>query len=127
MKRFFFIIPYAILFGLSLQAFNFKLDHPIAEDISRLMPVKMKAIKAEDSEGAIKKVIKEACKNGDSISIAGMQHSQGGQTLYPNGILLDMKHYDKILDLDVKKNTSRFKAEQPGLIYRNISTHMDLH
>ncbi|MFB7639292.1 FAD-dependent oxidoreductase [Peribacillus butanolivorans] len=102
MKRFFFIL-YAILFGLSLQAFNFKLDHPIAEDFSRLMPVKMKAIKAEDSEEAIKKVVLEAGKNDDHISIAGMQHSQGGQTLYPNGILLDMTQYDKILDLDVKE------------------------
>ncbi|MFF2857478.1 FAD-dependent oxidoreductase, partial [Peribacillus sp. NPDC058002] len=103
MKQFFFIILYALLFGLSLQAFNFKLHHPIAEDISRLMPVKMKAIKAEDSEKAIKMVVLDAEKNDDPISIAGMQHSQGGQTLYPNGILLDMKHYDKILDLDVKE------------------------
>lgn len=103
MKRFFFIILYAILFGFSLQAFHFKLDHPIVEDISRLMPVKMKAINAEDSEEAIKKVVLEAAKNDDTISIAGMQHSQGGQTLYPKGILLDMKQYDKILDLDVKE------------------------
>lgn len=103
MKRFFFIILYAILFSFSLQAFHFKLDHPIVEDISRLMPVKMKAIKAEDSEEAIKKVVLEAAKNDDTISIAGMQHSQGGQTLYPKGILLDMKQYDKILDLDVKE------------------------
>ncbi|MGE7650008.1 FAD-binding oxidoreductase [Peribacillus frigoritolerans] len=103
MKRFLFITLYALLFGLSLQAFNFKLDHPIAKDISRLMPVKMKGIKAEDSEEEIKKVVLDAEKNDDSISIAGMQHSQGGQTLYPNGILLDMKNYDKILDLDVKE------------------------
>ncbi|MGE7762993.1 FAD-binding protein [Peribacillus sp. NPDC097895] len=102
MKRFFFVILYAILFGLSLQAFHFKLDHPIAEDISRLMPVKMKAIQAEDNEEAIKRIILEANENDDPISIGGMQHSQGGQTLYPNGILLDMKRYDKVLDLDVK-------------------------
>lgn len=103
MKRFLFITLYALLFGLSLQAFNLKFDHPIAKDISRLMPVKMKVIKAEDSEEEIKKVVLDAEKNDDPISIAGMQHSQGGQTLYPNGILLDMKNYDKILDLDVKE------------------------
>ncbi|CAH0246215.1 Decaprenylphosphoryl-beta-D-ribose oxidase [Peribacillus frigoritolerans] len=103
MKRFLFITLYALLFGLSLQAFNFKLDHPIAKDISGLMPVKMKVIKAEDSEEEIKKVVLDAEKNDDPISIAGMQHSQGGQTLYPNGILLDMKNYDKILDLDEKE------------------------
>ncbi|MBT2648450.1 FAD-binding oxidoreductase [Bacillus sp. ISL-34] len=110
MKRFLFIILYALLFGLSLQAFNFKLDQPIAEDISRLMPVKMKAIKAEDSEEAIKKVVLDAEKNDDPISIAGMQHSQGGQTLYPNGILLDMKHYDKIIDLDVKEKRIKVQS-----------------
>lgn len=62
MKQFLFITLYALLFGLSLQAFNFKLDHPIAKDISRLMPVKMKGIKAEDSEEEIKKVVLDAEK-----------------------------------------------------------------
>ncbi|WP_285767128.1 FAD-binding oxidoreductase [Peribacillus sp. SI8-4] len=103
MKRYIFAILYSIIFGLSLHAFHFKLNHPIAEDISRLMPVKMKAIKAEDDEGALKKIVLEAKENDDPISIAGMQHSQGGQTLYPNGILLDMKNHNEILDLDVSE------------------------
>ena len=32
-----------------------------------------------------------------------MSHSQGGQTLYPNAIMIDMKQYNKIINLD-KKN-----------------------
>jgi decaprenylphospho-beta-D-ribofuranose 2-oxidase len=103
MKRYFIVILYAIVFGLSLQIFNFQIAGPIAEDRSRLLPVKMKAVRAEDSEDEIKKIVLEAKKNDDSISIAGMQHSQGGQTLYPNGILLDMKPYNKILVLDKEK------------------------
>lgn len=30
-----------------------------------------------------------------------MQHSQGGHTLYPNAIMIDMKSYNRILDFDV--------------------------
>ena len=36
----------------------------------------------------------------EKISIAGMQHSQGGQTYYPHGTMLDMKGYNKILEFD---------------------------
>ncbi|MGE7767351.1 FAD-binding protein [Peribacillus sp. NPDC096540] len=122
MKRYFFFILYAIVFGFSLLIFNYQLDNPIAEDRSRLMPVKMKAVRAEDSEDAIKKIVLEAIKNDDSISIAGMQHSQGGQTLYPNGILLDMKHYNKILDLNKKE---QLITVQSGATWADIQEYIN--
>ncbi|MFJ7754778.1 FAD-dependent oxidoreductase [Peribacillus muralis] len=122
MKRFIFAILYSILFGLSLHAFHFKLDHPIAEDISRLMPVKMKAIKAEDDERSLKKIVLKAKKDDDPISIAGMQHSQGGQTLYPNGILIDMKDYDEVLDLNV---TEKRMTVQSGATWSDVQEYIN--
>ncbi|MFD6440769.1 FAD-binding protein [Peribacillus sp. NPDC060186] len=122
MKRFFFFILYAIVFGFSLQIFHYQLDNPIAEDRSRLMPVKMKAVRAEDSEDAFEKIVLEAIKNDDSISIAGMQHSQGGQTLYPNGILLDMKQYNKILEL---KKEEKLITVQSGATWADIQEYIN--
>lgn len=45
----------------------------------------------------IAQLIKQASLPGKKISIAGAQHSMGGHTIYPNGIVLDMKsfHYMK--------------------------------
>ncbi|WP_439651522.1 FAD-binding oxidoreductase [Planococcus shixiaomingii] len=98
--RYFNVIIYLILFGCSLQVYISLIKEPHLEDSSRLMTVKMKTVKADETEEQLKDVVLDAAKEGDSISIAGMQHSQGGQTLYPNGILLDMKPYNKILDFD---------------------------
>lgn len=45
--------------------------------------------------GQISQLIKLGKERGKKISIAGAQHSMGGHTIYPDGIVLDMKgfHY----------------------------------
>src|SRR5699024_6636037 len=84
--------------------------------------VKMKAIKSSDDEDELRKIIREAKKNADPISISGMQHSQGGQTLYPNGILLDMKSYNKILKLDKEK---KLITVQSGVTWADIQSYIN--
>lgn len=39
-------------------------------------------------------LIKTASASGKKISIAGAQHSMGGHTIYPGGMLIDMKSFD---------------------------------
>ncbi|MDS8934984.1 FAD-binding protein, partial [Streptococcus pneumoniae] len=94
---------------------------PIAEDQSRLLPVKMKAIKATDSTAEIQQVVLDANSEGDSIAIAGMQHSQGGHTVYPDGILLDMKPYNKILRFDAQEKTITI---QSGATWSDIQDYI---
>ncbi|MFJ5623670.1 FAD-binding protein [Peribacillus loiseleuriae] len=101
--RYFSILIYSVIFICSLSYFQFQLTNPIIEDKGRLLPVKMKAVKSSADEKKLRQIVLDANINHDPISIAGMQHSQGGQTLYPNGILLDMKPYNKILKLDENK------------------------
>ena len=55
-----------------------QLASPVVEDRGRLLPVKMKSIKSSDSEDEIKNIVRKANRHGDKISIASMQHSQGG-------------------------------------------------
>jgi FAD/FMN-containing dehydrogenase len=73
------------------------------EDAGKLLPVKMKIVHDVHSTSDLQQWVKKANETGETIAIAGMQHSQGGHTLYPNGTLFDMKGYNKILDFSPKK------------------------
>ncbi|TQR12784.1 FAD-binding oxidoreductase [Psychrobacillus soli] len=122
--RYFAAFLYALIFISSFQLFQILLANPTMEDHGRLLPVKMKAIKTSDHEDELQKIILDANKNDDPISISGMQHSQGGQTLYPNGILLDMKNYDKILELDREK---KLITVQSGATWADIQSYINPH
>ncbi|UKB82667.1 FAD-binding oxidoreductase [Chryseobacterium sp. MEBOG06] len=54
-------------------------------------------------ENQIRQILKYAKEKNLKISIAGAQHSMGGHTIYPNGILLNMLPY-KHMELDEKTN-----------------------
>lgn len=120
--RYIAIILYAAILAVSLSVFQFQLSNPIVEDQSRLMQVKMKAVKSSDREEKIQSIVLEAKKHNDKISIAGMQHSQGGQTLYPGGIMLDMKQYKKIIKLDKMK---KLITVQSGATWADIQTYIN--
>lgn len=52
---------------------------------------------AADPETAIKQLaalVQTAVAASQKISIAGAQHSMGGHTIYPNGLLIDMKSFN---------------------------------
>lgn len=68
-------------------------------DSGRLFPVKMKQMTARQSTEKLQHLLRET---DELFSIAGMQHTQGGHTLYPNGTMIDMKGYREILDVDVQ-------------------------
>jgi len=54
-------------------------------------------------ENQLKQILKYAKGKNLKISIAGAQHSMGGHSIYPNGILLNMLPY-KHMELDKKNN-----------------------
>jgi decaprenylphospho-beta-D-ribofuranose 2-oxidase len=120
--RFLVIILYTVIFAVSLILYQTQLASPIVEDRGRLLPVKMKSVKSSDSEDEIKSIVRAANHHDDKISIAGMQHSQGGQTLYPGGILLDMKQYNKILKLDEEK---KLITVQSGVTWADIQSYIN--
>jgi FAD/FMN-containing dehydrogenase len=77
-------------------------------DASNLNETKIgKVVKAPEAPDVaalqISQLIKQAKSEGKKISIAGAQHSMGGHTIYPDGIVLDMKgfHY---MELDSSRN-----------------------
>ncbi|MFG6496501.1 FAD-binding oxidoreductase [Fictibacillus sp. UD] len=101
MKRKFIVFGislYGLALFFSVSAYSQQQKTIIVEDAGRLMPTKMKVVKSSGSTRDLQKWVKEE----ETISIAGMQHSQGGHTLYPNGTLLDMKSYNEILNFNPK-------------------------
>lgn len=86
-------------------------------DAGKLLPTKMKIVHNVRSTRELQQWIKEANKTGETIAIAGMQHSQGGHTLYPEGTLLDMKGYNKILAFDPGAKTI---TVQSGVTWADI-------
>ncbi len=101
------IILISTLYGIGLAAslwcYNYK--PLIIEDYGQLMPTKIKEVHGATSEDELQSWMKESIENGEKISVAGMQHSQGGHTYYPNGMVIDMKKYDKILDYNPDEKT----------------------
>jgi len=54
-------------------------------------------------ENQLQQILKYAKEKNLKVSIAGAQHSMGGHSIYPNGILLNMLPY-KQMELDKKNN-----------------------
>lgn len=94
---------YGIGLALSLWLYNHK--PLIMLDAGQLLPTKVKEVNSAVSEEELQNWLEEAIEHDEKISVAGMQHSQGGHTYYPNGIVIDMKNYNKILDYQPDKKT----------------------
>src|SRR5688572_22322566 len=64
-------------------------------DASKLNETKISSVvqvpdNVDAATAQIMQLIKQAAEEGKKISIAGAQHSMGGHTIYPEGIVLDM-------------------------------------
>jgi FAD/FMN-containing dehydrogenase len=115
--RIFVMAIYVLFLFGSIHLFQIQQSNPVFEDRGRLVSVKMKTVTSGEAEEDLKKIVLDAKQNKDKISIAGMQHSQGGQTLYPGGILLNMKKYNKIVELDEQ---NKLITVQSGITWNDI-------
>ncbi|MFD2043731.1 FAD-binding protein [Ornithinibacillus salinisoli] len=114
------IILYSIGLAFSLWIYNHK---PLfMDDVGQLLPTKIKEVHSSTSETELQSWVKKAIDNDEKISVAGMQHSQGGHTYYPNGIVIDMKNYDKILDYNPNEKTI---TVQSGATWEDIQKEIN--
>ncbi|KAA0763844.1 FAD-binding oxidoreductase [Bacillus sp. SH5-2] len=111
------VLAYTVLLTASIHTYKKQLDHPIMSDVGKLLPTKIKRVESATEEESLIKLVRDAKVSGEKISIAGMQHSQGGQTYYPNGTMLDMKGYSEILEFDPEKKRIRV---QSGVTWNDI-------
>ncbi|MEN4762322.1 FAD-binding oxidoreductase [Chryseobacterium sp. C39-AII1] len=74
-------------------------------------------------ENQLQQILKYAKEKNLKVSIAGAQHSMGGHSIYPNGILLNMLPY-KQMELDEKNNVLTIGS---GALWEDAIKYLDKH
>jgi len=75
----------------------------------------------EIAANQLAELIKTVSATGKKISIAGAQHSMGGHSIYPGGIMIDMKPFDR-MQLDSTHNLLTVGA---GALWSKIIPYLD--
>ena len=123
-KIYWVALIYFCILGFSIYFYYSQLNEPAAELHQRLLPVEIKTVKSGMSEDDIRKIVLDGNKDQDVLSIAGLQHSQGGHTVYPNGVMVDMKPYNRILDFNAQDKTI---TVQSGATWNDIQKTINPH
>ena len=74
-----------------------------------------------DAERQLVLLLERAQREGLEVSIAGTQHSMGGHTIYPDGVVIDMLPL-RHMDLNEEKNILHVGA---GACWRDIIPFLD--
>ncbi|WHZ00967.1 FAD-binding oxidoreductase [Neobacillus sp. YX16] len=82
----------------------------LTTDYTGLLPERIERIVKVGNRTELQKIVKEANEKGQHISIAGLQHSQGGHTYYKDSVVLDMKTFNKVLEIDKQHKTIKVES-----------------
>lgn len=104
------LVIYTSLLTVSIHSYTKQLAQPVIADAGRLLPTKVKRIESVEDEKKLQQFVRDANTSNEKLSIAGMQHTQGGHTYYPNGTVLDMKSYNKILEFNPEQKRIRVQS-----------------
>lgn len=112
-----------------LIALLLSLSHPlpalsaqtIVNDITNINPILVNEVITPTKTEEIKAAIKS---HSGPISIGGGRYSMGGQTATENALQIDMRNFNKILNLDLKKKQI---TVQTGIRWRDIQEEIDKH
>jgi decaprenylphospho-beta-D-ribofuranose 2-oxidase len=109
-----FVVPYRSFFR----------DHSplVVSDVSRLQPTKVMKVESATKREQLQAIVKEASENGWKVSIAGSLHSQGGHAYYDGAVVLNMKDFDEVLDVDEEAKTITVEA---GATWDDIQRHIN--
>ena len=92
----------------------------IINDVTQLNPIVVNGVLYPESTDEIKNVVR--CY--EVISTGGGHYSMGGQTAHPNSIHLDLRHYNKVLKLDIENKQITVQA---GITWKAIQEEIDAH
>lgn len=97
---------------------------PIVNDVSRLNQVEVRQVYEVHDVEEIRSALSRAQREHLKVSIAGKRHSQGQQTAYPGGLVLDMTHFNRVLRLD---RSTRIMTVQSGATWKEIQDYANPH
>ncbi len=98
------------------------------DDASRLNQTKVSEIweipvAAEDAEKQLGELLERARRDDLKVSIAGARHSMGGHTIYPGGIVINTRQWNR-MELDDKRDTLKVQA---GALWEDIIPYLNKH
>ena len=96
-------------------------DKRIVNDVTKLNPIRVAQVVRPRSVEEISSAI---LNSKGPISIGGGRYSQGGQTAYQDSLHIDMRAFNKVLQLD-KENKQI--TVQTGITWRDLQEHIDPH
>jgi decaprenylphospho-beta-D-ribofuranose 2-oxidase len=76
-------------------------DDPLVRaDVARLAPARVAHVADARGVEQLQAVLRDARARGLKVSISGSRHSQGGHTYYPGGVVLNMRTFNRIREID---------------------------
>lgn len=93
----------------------------VVNDVTNINPIEVQSVLAPKTIDEIKTAVKSS---GGPISIGGGRFSMGGQTATEKALQIDMRSFNKIVNLDVSK---KLITVQAGATWRDIQDVIDKH
>ncbi len=96
-------------------------------DVTRLNPVTVEAVVTPTSIEEIGRIVRA---HDGPISIGGARHSQGGQTACAGCLFVDMRHFNRVLDVDAEHRLvtveagASWRMVQEAIDPKNLSVHI---
>jgi decaprenylphospho-beta-D-ribofuranose 2-oxidase len=75
-------------------------DPLVRSDVARLEPARVVQVEEARDVERLRAVLRDARARRLKVSISGSRHSQGGHTYRPGGVVLNMRTFNRIRDID---------------------------
>ena len=96
-------------------------DERLVNDVTQLNPISVsKVIRSVTSTEIIAAIVQTT----GPVSIGGGRNSQGGQTAYSDSLHIDMRDFNKVIDLNVEE---KWVTVQAGIRWRDLQEIIDKH
>lgn len=105
-------VVFCLYFDYNYSAFFFtaQRDPLTVIDNARLYPKRVHGIFTPVTEDELRALLKEAREEGRKVTIRGSGHSQGGHIVSEGATQIDMRSYNKILDIDTETRQATIQA-----------------
>ncbi len=94
------VVVYLGSFVLSSGDLFHRDDPLLRSDVARLAPARIERVDDAREVAQLQTILEDARKRGLKVSISGSRHSQGGHTYQAGGVVLNMRTFNRILEID---------------------------
>jgi FAD/FMN-containing dehydrogenase len=110
-----------VIFTSGDDAFVYTAPVTLINDVTQMNPTHVARVIAPTSIDEVAAALRETT---GPVSIGGGRFSQGGQVSYPDSVHLDMRRFNRVLNLDV---AAKRVTVEPGITWRELQEVIDQH